>query len=68
MLIVSRRVGESIWLADDNIQIQVVRISRSTVKIGINAPAWLGITYKEKPEAHNPIMRLLHRLRMLFHR
>lgn len=38
MLVLSRKIGEKI-IADGNIEISVLRISGSRVKIGIKAPA-----------------------------
>jgi carbon storage regulator len=46
MLILNRREGESIKIGDD-IEIEVVSLSGSNVKIGINAPQEISILRKE---------------------
>ncbi len=45
MLILRRRVGESILV--DNVEIEVVEISRSRVKLGIRAPSNVPVMRKE---------------------
>ena len=46
MLVISRRAGESILIGED-IEIQLIEISGSRVKIGISAPRRLTVLRKE---------------------
>lgn len=46
MLVLSRKVGEKI-LVGDNITITVVRLEGQKVRIGIDAPLYLGIRREE---------------------
>ncbi|MDX1808828.1 MAG: carbon storage regulator CsrA [Sulfurospirillaceae bacterium] len=50
MLILSRKVGESILL-DDKISITVVEVSKGIVRLGIDAPKEVLILRKELEEA-----------------
>jgi len=50
MLVLSRKVGESILL-DDKITIKIMDISKGMVKIGIDAPKEMLILRKELEEA-----------------
>jgi carbon storage regulator len=50
MLIIRRKAGESILL-DEQIEIQVIEISSSRVKLGISAPASVLILRKEMQQA-----------------
>ncbi len=50
MLVLSRKIGESILL-DDNITIKVMDISKGMVRIGIDAPKEMLILRKELEEA-----------------
>ena len=50
MLVLSRKIGESILL-DDNITIKVMDISKGIVRIGIDAPKEMLILRKELEEA-----------------
>jgi carbon storage regulator len=56
MLILARRAGESIWIGDD-IEIKIVDLSPSRVKVGLEVPRRLGITRGEVKEAaaHNRV-------------
>jgi len=49
MLVLSRKVGETIWVGD-NIKITVVRINGSTVRIGIEAPSAIPVVRGELKE------------------
>lgn len=46
MLVLSRKVGERIWIGD-NISITVVRITGGGVRIGIEAPSELPVVREE---------------------
>jgi len=46
MLVLSRKVGERIWIGDD-ISITVVRITGGGVRIGIEAPSELAVVREE---------------------
>ena len=46
MLVMRRRAGESILIGDD-IEIQIIHIGESRVKIGITAPKPVPVTLKE---------------------
>ena len=46
MLILARKIGESIKIGD-NISIEIISVAGNTVKIGIEAPKEVGILRKE---------------------
>ena len=46
MLVLSRKVGERIWIGD-NISVTVVRITGGGVRIGIEAPPELAVVREE---------------------
>lgn len=46
MLVLSRKVGERIWIGD-NISVTVVRITGGGVRIGIDAPSELPVVREE---------------------
>ena len=46
MLVLSRKVGERIWIGDD-ISVTVVRITGGGVRLGIDAPAALPVVREE---------------------
>ena len=46
MLVIRRRAGESILIGDD-IEIQIMHIGESRIKIGIKAPKSVPVTMKE---------------------
>ena len=46
MLVLSRKVGERIWIGD-NISVTVVRITGGGVRLGIEAPAELPVVREE---------------------
>jgi len=46
MLVMRRRAGESILIGDD-IEIQIIQIGESRIKIGITAPRSVAVTTKE---------------------
>ena len=74
MLVITRRAGEGI-LIGDNIELQVIELSHSRVKLGIAAPRSLGILRKEillaaeenrtasRPLPFDPLPGLLQHLR-----
>jgi len=74
MLVITRRAGEGILIGDD-IELQVIELSPSRVKLGIAAPRRLGILRKEiylaaeenraasRPLPYDPLPGLLERLR-----
>ena len=58
MLVLSRKVGERIWIGDD-IAITVVRLTSGGVRIGIEAPNELAVVREElklKIEAENKLL------------
>jgi carbon storage regulator len=74
MLILARRAGESIFLGDD-VEIRIVEVSPSRVKIGVIAPRELAVLRGEmkrtaeqnlvaaKPAGSDAVARLLAHLR-----
>ena len=46
MLVLSRKVGERIWIGD-NISVTVVRVTNGGVRIGIEAPQELAVVREE---------------------
>lgn len=46
MLVLSRKVGERIWIGED-ISVTVVRITGGGVRIGIEAPAEMAVVREE---------------------
>jgi carbon storage regulator len=46
MLVLSRKVGERIWIGDQ-ISVTIVRISSGAVRLGIEAPAELAVAREE---------------------
>jgi carbon storage regulator len=46
MLVLRRRVGESILVGND-VEIEIIEISRSRVKLGVRAPAHTSVIRKE---------------------
>lgn len=55
MLVLSRKVGERIWIGDE-ISVTVVRIAGGGVRLGIDAPTHLAVVREElrmPPEAEN---------------
>lgn len=46
MLVLSRKVGERIWIGDE-ISVTVVRVTGGGVRIGIQAPAELAVVREE---------------------
>jgi carbon storage regulator len=46
MLVLSRKAGESVRIGDD-VRVTVLRIGPSSVRVGIEAPAYLGILREE---------------------
>jgi len=56
MLVLSRKVGEKIWIGD-HISVTVVRVAQGIVRIGVEAPQELPIVreeIKEKMQAPSP--------------
>lgn len=49
MLVLSRKIGEGIWIGDD-VQITVLSVERGRVKLGIEAPSDIHIQRKELRE------------------
>lgn len=49
MLVLSRKVGERIWIGDE-ISVTVVRITGGGVRIGIEAPGELAVVREELKE------------------
>lgn len=52
MLIVSRKINESI-LINDNIEITIIKAAKDKVKIGITAPKEINVARKELVETRN---------------
>ena len=46
MLVLSRKVGQKIWIGDD-IEVTVVRVAQGTVRLGIEAPEQFAIVREE---------------------
>lgn len=46
MLVITRKIGESVLIGDD-IEVTISKIDDGSVKIGINAPKEVGILRKE---------------------
>ena len=51
MLILRRRVGEAI-LVGSEVEIEVIEVSRSRVKLGVRAPTHITVTRKERWRWH----------------
>jgi carbon storage regulator len=49
MLVLSRKVGERIWIGPE-ISVTIVRIAGGAVRLGINAPAELAVVREELKE------------------
>jgi carbon storage regulator len=49
MLVLSRKVGERIWIGPD-ISVTIVRIAGGAVRLGINAPPELAVVREELKE------------------
>ena len=43
MLLLGRKVGESIWMPHLNIEIRVIEIRGNSVRLGINAPREIAV-------------------------
>lgn len=46
MLILTRRIGESLWIGDD-VQVAVLSIKGGQVRIGVNAPKGIPVHREE---------------------
>jgi carbon storage regulator len=46
MLVIRRRSGESLWIGD-NVEVEILEIERSQVKIGIRAPREVSVVRSE---------------------
>jgi carbon storage regulator len=46
MLVLSRKVGEKIWIGE-NISVTIVRVAQGIVRIGVDAPSDLPIVREE---------------------
>ena len=49
MLVLSRKVGERVWIGD-NIAVTVVRVAQGVVRLGIEAPGEMPIVREELKE------------------
>ena len=58
MLVLSRKVGERIWIGDE-IAITVVRLTSGGVRIGIEAPKELAVVREELKQKIEATERLL---------
>ena len=47
MLILTRRIGETIIIGDDNVQVQVLGIKGNQVRLGIDAPKEVAVHRQE---------------------
>ena len=59
MLVLSRKVGERIWIGDE-IAITVVRLTSGGVRIGIEAPKELAVVREELKQKIEAAERLLN--------
>ena len=59
MLVLSRKVGERIWIGDD-IAITVVRLTSGGVRIGIEAPTELAVVREELKQKIEAAEKLLN--------
>jgi carbon storage regulator len=53
MLVLSRKVGQRIWIGDE-ISVTVVRISGGAVRLGIEAPPQMPVTREELRAGSEP--------------